>query len=221
MAVEELLGLPHESSASLPVVVPSDADWYCAPFARTVLGLAFDAFVHEGRLDAGVVASVFGVTAGTVRRWARTALPLSRRESIRSLISVPESVFEQEAVQLRNAREAVATLALRGVQTREWISRGWTKPHVMYRVYFPRLGVWIPRVARFDTKTPSRITAGAGGGLIVGKEYFPTYFEAQVAKFELLRRCERWRVTIPEGEGTSGVHRIQGRASAVLNGSQL
>lgn len=216
MKIPAVLGEPKEDSEVGPVLAPQTAAWFDGPQLRFVLGHAFDSLKEDGRLDAVKVAAALGVSAGTVRRWGRTHLAEARRSGVIALVAVSELVHEQELVQLRNARENAATLGLKGVKASDWRERGWTEPHVLYLVYFSRLGVWIPRIGKLSEKSLTRVTAGAGGGVIIRRKIFPNHFEALCAKFETLRACESWRIALPEVRGSQGLQRLQGSSSAVL-----
>ncbi|GAA4659626.1 hypothetical protein [Arthrobacter cryoconiti] len=216
MKIPAVLGEPTEEPVVGPVMAPQTAAWFDGPQLRFVLGHAFDALKFDGRLDAVKVAAALGVSAGTVRRWGRTHLAEPRRAGIMARIAVSDLVHEQEAVQLRNARENAATLGLKGVKAADWIARGWTEPHVLYLVFFPRLGVWIPRIGKMSEKSLTRVTAGAGGGVIIRRKIFTNHFEALCAKFETLRACQAWRIALPEVHGSQGLQRLQGSSSAVL-----
>lgn len=159
------------------------------------------------------------MTAGSIRRWARKGLPHTRREALKSVVAVSETVLVQEKVQHGLAIEGTATMHLKGVKASEWRSRGWDQPHMLYLVWFPNLGVWIPRTGVMGEKTLSRVTAGAGGGRILTRHIFEDYFAAQAARFQLLEDCAQWRVSVPELESVAGTGRLQGRRGAVLGGA--
>ena len=216
--VPELLGLPEEKLAG-PEHAAEGLSWWDAPYSRTVISLALDAYGPAGTLDARKAAAVAGVTPGSVRRWARKGLPLARRKPFWDVLAVSDLVHDQERTQHALAIEGNATLHLKGVKATEWRSRGWDQPHVLYVVWFPKLGVWIPRTGALSEKTLSRITAGAGGGRILARHIFPNYFAAQSARFQLLEDSAPWRVSIPALESVEGTGRLQGKSAAVLSGA--
>lgn len=221
MRIPELLGPSENVGVRPPSGAPGVSAWFDGPQVHFVLGLALDALKPDGRLDAAAVAQECLVSTGTVRRWVRTRLPARWRDDIHRLLAVPDLVRDQERVQWRNAVDAAETLKLKGVRGEDWHKRGWTEPHVLYLVWFRNIGVWIPRTGRLDEKSLTRVTAGAGGGAIFERKIYPNYFQAQAAKFALLKACDDWRLALPLVHGPRGLQRLQGSSSAVLEAAPL
>ncbi|MEA5457319.1 hypothetical protein SPF06_21590 [Sinomonas sp. JGH33] len=220
MGIPELLGEAPERGDEPFREIGDATSWVQGGRAlETALAMGADAYSTDspGRLVFSAAAGSLKVQEATVARWIRDGLPHKRAVWLSSVVGVGAGQLEQERVQLGIAQEAARTLGLKGVKATDWRARGLDEPHVLYLVWLPALGVWIPRVGRLSETTHQRSTGGAGGGRIVRRRIFDNYFLAAVEKFEVLEAYEGWRVSVPRDlKSVTGVKKLQGRSSAVL-----
>jgi hypothetical protein len=147
-----------------------------------------------------VAAKQFGVTAGTVRRWAREGIPVRRQAAIASKILPGDLALEQEQRELAYARQALLDIAGRGAPVNPaWKDQGWLRPHILAVVQIERYGVCVARIARAEGDVKSRARLRDGGGVVIDQEVFPNRFATQVAKGEILEHVAEWRVVMPAG----------------------
>lgn len=172
-------------------------------YLAALLGWACSAMTRPGRLDAGRVASVFGVTPGTVRRWVRQGLPSSRIEQLAGMVELPDEELldrqrreRDEAVRLaREFREGAIA------PTRAWSRQGWTGPHRVEVLQLEDRGfLLLARVSRVsDPQDRIRSHNRRYGAVLVDEAVFPSRFVAMAAKHEVLAAVADWRVLAPAG----------------------
>lgn len=174
--------------------------WAGPRVGRVISFAAGGTFGRHGRVNAETAARRFGVTAGTVRRWAREGIPVKRLAAIEAKILPAPDALEQELRELEYAREALRDLAGLGAPVNPaWRERGWLQPHILAVVQIEHIGVCLARITRAEGDTRSRGRLRDGGGVVIEQEVFPNRFAAQVAKGELLTHLADWRVVMPEG----------------------
>ncbi len=177
---------------------------------KSLLANGMGLFGRRSRLDANAAAAELGVSASTVRRWARNGIPAARRAQIAALVLPPQKQLEQERRELEYARQSLWEISGRGAPVNEaWKREGWLSPHLLTIVRLKDRGVLVPRITNPNSGEKSR-RLRADGGEVIEELEFRNRFRAQVAKGELLEAIAAWRVLVPAG------HQSRGRTQAWL-----
>lgn len=184
-----------------PVDPAKQREIWSGPRLALVLGYFFQGShraVHH--VDAKIVGAAVGVTAGTVRRWAREGLPLRRLEAFEGKILPAPIALEQDHRELSYARAAVDEINDRSRSINPaWKEQRWLEPHSLGIVRFEHLGICVPRLSRADGESKTSARARAGSGVVIEEYLFGNRLSAQVAKGELLEALLPWRLVLPPG----------------------
>lgn len=163
-----------------------------------LLAWGCSAYRAPGRVDADVVADVFGVSPQTVRRWVRSGLPKSRIEALAERVQFLDSeVLDRQRLQHEEAVRVAKEFHLgRMAPTRGWSRQGWTKPHRIDIIELQARGhLQVARISRVaDPQDRIERNRYRYGGVLVDSCVFPSRFVAAVAKFELLEAVSDWRI---------------------------
>ncbi len=153
----------------------------------------------RGKLSSKKVAAKMKVSPSTVNRWLRQGLPQKRQIALAKKIRPSKNQLSQERLDLGYARASAIDVASPPEPLNpSWGLEGWLERHTLYVVWFPKLGICVPRISR-DGAARAEERLRSGGGIIIEKTRCKNRFVAEVAKGELLIAVAEWRVVLPSG----------------------
>lgn len=148
----------------------------------------------RGGVNVAAVAEELGVTPRTVQKWlagrsgrAYAHIPPKRLTQLMTLMSPGEELLRDEAVQLRRAHEALASLE-RPLDA--WVKQHWLESHLVAVISVPELGIRQIAVTRV---TDTALLDVRKRGRVLSRVEVPTRFHATILTLEVLTRIRPWR----------------------------